>query len=373
MITCLNPMQEIPFLDLKQVNHKYLPAFNQALAGVLNTGTYILGDYVSRFEEGFAQYCGVQYCVGTGNGYDALVLALKAFDFKPGAEVIVPANTYIATVLAINACGLKPVLVEPDEETYNISTGIIDRHITGNTCAILVVHLYGRMVAMQQVMELATAYNLKVIEDCAQAHGAVYYGKKAGSFGHAAAFSFYPTKNLGALGDGGAVVTNDAAVAEKIKALRNYGAVKKYTNLYKGCNSRLDEIQAAFLLAKLTCLDDENTKRRSIAAQYHSAIRNRHILLPAVAAQPEEQVWHLFVVRAQSRNRLQQYMANSGVQTQIHYPIPVHRQQAYCELSNLHLPVTDALSNSVLSLPLYPGMPQAHIDYVTDIINQYNP
>ena len=366
-------MLEIPFLDLKQVNHKYLPAFNQALAGVLYTGTYVLGDHVKKFENDFALYCGTQYCVGTGNGYDALVLALKAFDFKPGAEVIVPANTYIATVLAINACGLKPVLVEPDEETHNINTEIIDRYITGNTCAILVVHLYGRMAAMQQVMELATAYNLKVIEDCAQAHGAVYNGKKAGNFGHAAAFSFYPTKPLGALGDGGAVVTNDAALAEKIKALHNYGAVKKYTNLYKGCNSRLDEIQAAFLLAKLTCLDDENSKRRSIAVQYLSTIKNGHILLPGVAFNAAEQVWHLFVVRTRYRDRLQQYMADKGIQTQIHYPIPVHRQQAYSELNNLPLPVTDTLCNSVLSLPLYPDMPPAHINYVTDTINQYNP
>ncbi|HRG89718.1 MAG TPA: DegT/DnrJ/EryC1/StrS family aminotransferase [Chitinophagales bacterium] len=366
-------MLEIPFLDLKQVNHKYLPAFNQALAGVLYTGTYVLGDHVKKFENEFALYCGTQYCVGTGNGYDALVLALKAFDFKPGAEVIVPANTYIATVLAINACGLKPVLVEPDEETHNINTEIIDRYITGNTCAILVVHLYGRMAAMQQVMELATAYNLKVIEDCAQAHGAVYNGKKAGNFGHAAAFSFYPTKNLGALGDGGAVVTNDAALAEKIKALHNYGAVKKYTNLYKGCNSRLDEIQAAFLLAKLTCLDNENSNRRSIAVQYLNTINNGHILLPGVAFNPAEQVWHLFVVRTRYRDRLQQYMADKGIQTQIHYPIPVHRQQAYSELNNLPLPVTDTLSNSVLSLPLYPDMPPAHINYVTDTINQYNP
>lgn len=366
-------MQAIPFLDLKQVNNKYLPAFNQALTAVLNSGTYILGDHVKRFEEDFAFYCGTQYCVGTGNGYDALVLALKAFDFKPGAEVIVPANTYIATVLAISACGLKPVLVEPEEETYNLNTGIIEQYITNNTCAILVVHLYGRMAAMQQVMELAAAYNLKVIEDCAQAHGAVYNGKKAGSFGHAAAFSFYPTKNLGALGDGGAVITNDAAVAEKIKALRNYGAIEKYTNQYKGCNSRLDEIQAAFLLAKLKYLDDENNQRRAIAGQYHSAIRNGHILLPAVAAHPEQHVWHLFVVRTKNRNRLQQYMAGNGIQTQIHYPIPVHRQQAYSELNNKHLPVTDALSNTVLSLPLYPGMPQGHIDYITDTLNQYTP
>lgn len=358
----------IPFLSLYPINERYRSEIDAAIKRVLDHGWYLLGQEITDFERQFAEFCGVRHCIGVANGLDALNLIIKAYGFGPGDEIIAPANTYIASILAISQNGCMPVLVEPNPQTMNIDTEQIEAKITPRTRAIMVVHLYGQAVQMEKVWTLAKKYGLKVIEDSAQAHGALYQGRRTGSLGDASGFSFYPGKNLGCLGDGGAVTTNDDDLAEKVRALRNYGSHKKYENLYKGVNSRLDEIQAAILAVKLKYLDADNQKRREIAKYYREHITNPLIELPQT---PDEMshVWHLFVVRSSHRNELQQYLQERGIGTQIHYPIPPHKQRAYAEWNDLSFPIAERLSSEVLSLPISPVLSQEEMEYVVERIN----
>ena len=378
----------IPFLDLKAVNAQYADELKEATARVIDSGWYIQGKECDAFEQEFADYCGTKYCVGVANGLDALTLILRAYMemgvMQKGDEVIVPANTYIASILAISENGLVPVLVEPNIETYNIDPTLIEEKITSKTKAIMAVHLYGQVATMDEINTLAKKYNLKVIEDSAQAHGAVYGGKRAGNLGDASGFSFYPGKNLGALGDGGAVTTNDEVLAETIRALGNYGSQKKYENLYKGLNSRLDEMQAAMLRVKLRHLDDEIERRREIASYYIDNIKNENIILPIqqlTKGNPfretfniqnyEGHVWHLFVIRTKNRENLQKYLLSHNIQTLIHYPLPPHKQQAYGEWKDLSFPITEQIHEEVLSLPMSAVHTMDDIKYVVDVINGY--
>nr|NQU94485.1 aminotransferase class V-fold PLP-dependent enzyme [Bacteroidota bacterium] len=321
----------IKFLDLKQVNLRYAKELKNRFTDVLDSGWYLLGENLQRFEENLAEYLGVKYVIGTGSGLDALLLILQAYMemgcMKEGDEVIVPANTYIASILAVSKNRLTPVLAEPDLRSYNLDIARLEQHITKRTKAIMVVHLYGQTCWSKDIDVLAEKYNLKIIEDNAQAIGAEWFGKKTGSLGHAAGLSFYPGKNLGALGDGGAVATNDPELAQIVSALRNYGSHRKYINDYEGCNSRLDEIQAAFLDVKLRHLEKENAYRRKMAALYLSGINNSRVILPTLFTpeQPKSHVWHLFVIRTPDRDRLQKYLEKSGIQTLIHYPVPPHK------------------------------------------------
>ena len=329
----------IPFLDLKKINANYSQQIKEATARVVDSGWYILGKEGEAFEDEFAKYCGVKHCLGVANGLDALILIFRAYKelglMNDGDEVIVPANTYIASILAISANNLVPILVEPNIATYNIDHDLIEEKITAKTKAILAVHLYGRVAEMARINEIAKKYNLQVVEDSAQAHGAIENNKRVGNLSNASAFSFYPGKNLGALGDGGAITTNDGKLAEVIKALRNYGSHQKYHNLYKGFNSRLDEIQATILSIKLKYLDDENKERQKIAKFYCENINN-NIILPNYPQNQQSCVWHLFVIRCDKRDDLQKYLLERGVQTVIHYPIPPHKQGAYREFNHLH-------------------------------------
>lgn len=324
----------IPFLDLKATNGQYRQALIDAVTRVIDSGWYVLGEEVKAFEQEYAAYCGVRHCIGVANGLDALSLTLRAWlelgRLQSGDEILVPANTYIASILAISANGLKPVLVEPGEASFNMSISNARAAITNKTRVILPVHLYGQMVDMPAIMELANEYGLLVLEDAAQAHGASVQGKKAGAWGNAAGFSFYPGKNLGALGDAGAITTNDAELAQTIRALCNYGSHEKYKNLFKGVNSRLDEMQAAILRVKLSKLDGETRHRRTIADIYLKNIKNSEVKLPN-ATKAEQHSWHLFVIRSQERAALQEHLAALGIQTLIHYPIAPHQQQAYQE------------------------------------------
>lgn len=349
----------LPFLDLKSITLQHREELLAAFEEVLDSGWYILGKKVAAFEAAFAEYIGTPYCVGVGNGLEAIRLILEAYGFPPGSEVIVPANTYIATVLAISQCGLKPVLVEPDISTYNIDPQLIERHITPHTKAILVVHLYGKCCDMQPIRALADTYGLKVIEDCAQAQGAVYQGKKTGNLSDAGGFSFYPAKNLGALGDAGAITCHDETLYQRLRALRNYGSHEKYKNLYKGYNSRLDELQAAFLLVKLKYLDEENEARRRIAQYYLSHIKAPNLVLPTASEDPLSDVWHVFVVRTANRELFQQQLKAQGIQTVIHYPIPMHHQPAYQEWATKSFPITEKIHREVISLPISPVMTEA--------------
>lgn len=349
----------IKFLDLKAVNEQYRLEINAAIQRVLDSGWYLLGEEVSSFEQEFADYCGAKHCIGVANGLDALILILMAYRelgiMQEDDEVIVPANTYIASILAISRAGLKPVLVEPDERTYNIDPNFIEPAITDRTRAIMAVHLYGQCADMDPINTIAKQHGLKVIEDAAQAHGATYRGRKTGSLGDAAGFSFYPGKNLGALGDGGAVTTDDPELAETIMALRNYGSQKKYHNKYKGMNSRLDELQAAILRVKLRHLDGDTDKRRQVAKAYLSGLKSQSsgLTLPYVADYGTP-AWHLFVVRTPKRDELADRLSKQGIQTVIHYPIPPHKQEAYPELPHQSLPLTEAIHREVLSLPMGP-------------------
>ena len=347
----------IKFLDLKAINEQYREEIEVAIRRVLDSGWYLLGQEIEAFEQEFATYCGVRHCIGVANGLDALILILMGYQelgaMKAGDEVIVPANTYIASILAISRAGLIPVLVEPDERTYNLDPTLIEAAITKKTRAILAVHLYGQCADMDPINAIAKKHSLKVIEDAAQAHGATYKGCKTGSLGDAAGFSFYPGKNLGALGDGGAVVTDDSELAEAVRALRNYGSDVKYHNKYKGMNSRLDEIQAAILRVKLLHLDTDNFKRRQVADYYLSHISNANCRLPYVADYGEH-VWHLFVIRHHKRDVLAEDLAAQSIQTVIHYPLPPHQQEAYPEFSGLSLPITEMIHREVLSLPISP-------------------
>ncbi|MFD2442767.1 DegT/DnrJ/EryC1/StrS family aminotransferase [Bacillus sp. CGMCC 1.16607] len=344
----------IPFLNLKEINAQYADELKAAVARVIDSGWYILGDEVEAFEREFADYCSVKYCIGVSNGLDALKLILKAYGFGPGDEIIVPSNTYIASILAVSEVGATPILVEPNMETFNMDPNLIEHHITENTKAILVVHLYGRTAEMEAICDIASRYNLKVIEDAAQAQGAMLGGKMVGNLGDAAGFSFYPGKNLGALGDAGAVTTNDDDLANKIRALRNYGSHKKYVNMYRGFNHRLDEIQAAMLRIKLKYLNLENEARRKLAKLYEDNINNPFIVLPASPENEEEHVWHVFVIRTKERERLQAYLLNHGIHTFIHYPIPPHKQLAYLEWNDFSYPISEQIHDEVLSIPISP-------------------
>lgn len=346
----------IPFLNLKSINAEYRDELVLACTRVIDSGWYIQGNECNAFEKEFAEYCDTKYAIGVGNGLEALTLILRAYKemkvLKDGDEILVPANTYIASILAISENNLKPILVEPNIKTYNIDVEKIEENITVNTKAIMVVHLYGQTVEMSKVLALATKYDLKVIEDCAQAHGALENGKKVGSIGDAGGFSFYPGKNLGALGDGGMVTTNDELLANTIRALGNYGSHQKYENKYKGKNSRLDEIQAAMLRVKLKYLDDEIKKRREIANYYLEHIQNEYISLPFVG-KPDTHVWHLFVIKTKKRKLLQEYLQDNGIQTLIHYPISPHKQEAYSEWNKDKYSISETIHNEVLSLPIY--------------------
>lgn len=364
----------IKFLDLKKINEQYEIAFQEKLKLVLENGWYILGNEVAAFENNFANYCGTKHCIGVGNGFDALVLIFKGYiqlgKLQKGDEVIVPANTYIASILAILEADLVPILVEPKLETYNVNPDLILEKITSKTKAILAVHLYGQLAEMEAINEIAQQNNLLVIEDAAQAHGVISDFGKSGNVSNAAAFSFYPGKNLGALGDGGAVTTNDEVLAKTIQSLRNYGSEAKYQNKYVGVNSRLDEIQAAFLNVKLPNLDAENTIRRAIAKRYINEIKNSKIILPFWDFS-ENHVFHLFVIRTEKRDDLQQYLLDKGIQTMIHYPIPPHKQKAFESLNHLSFPITEKIHQEVLSLPISPVLTMDEVDFVISILNKY--
>jgi dTDP-4-amino-4,6-dideoxygalactose transaminase len=356
----------IPFLDLKSINLRQKEDFQAALDDVLESGWLILGKHSEAFEADFSAYCGANHCVGVANGLDALHLVLKAWGIGPGDEVIVPSNTYIATWLAVSQVGATPVPVEPDFETFNIDPDLIEEAITSRTRAIIPVHLYGQTASMDKIMSIANRHGLKVLEDSAQAHGARFNKRRAGSLGHAAAFSFYPGKNLGALGDAGAVTTNDASLADKIRILRNYGSHIKYQNEIRGYNSRLDELQSAFLRAKLPLLDSDNALRSKIAATYTLGLSDLNGLIIPKASAESDHVWHLYVVRHANRAQLQSRLVELGVGTMIHYPIPPHMQPAYKDLGK-HLgafPISEKMHRDVLSLPIGPTLSQEDVEKV---------
>ncbi|MHC1776996.1 MAG: DegT/DnrJ/EryC1/StrS family aminotransferase [Lentimicrobium sp.] len=388
----------IQFLDLQNINAQYADELKQAAAEVIDSGWYLLGERVKRFESNLASYIGVNHAIGVANGLDALRLILKAYIemgvMKEGDEVIVPANTYIATILAITDNRLKPILVEPDINTYNLDISLIEKHITVRTRAIMVVHLYGQVCWNEELEAIAKQHNLRIIEDNAQAIGAIYHMpatskhvtlsgdevsatilKRTGSLGDAAGFSFYPGKNLGALGDSGAVTTNDDQLAEIVRALGNYGSNQKYVNEYQGINSRMDEIQAAFLDIKLKYLDGENQLRREVAQYYCENITNHYIILPITGnlkpeiRNSEYHVWHLFVIRHPDRDRLQKYLMHNGIQTLIHYPIPPHKQLAFKEWNNLSFPIVEQIHKEVISLPLSPVIGLAEMEKVVKTLN----
>ncbi|AVV84470.1 DegT/DnrJ/EryC1/StrS family aminotransferase [Shewanella putrefaciens] len=365
----------INFLDLQAINSQYQQELKDACARVIDSGWYIMGNELAQFEAEFAAYCGTKYAIGVANGLDALILTIRAWKelgkLKAGDEVIVQANTYIASVLAITENGLVPVLVEPNPTTYNLEPEIVRKAITAKTKLILPVHLYGQISPMQEIMALAKEFNLLVLEDCAQSHGAEINGKRAGNWGDAAGFSFYPGKNLGALGDAGAITTNDDELALAIKALRNYGSHQKYENLYQGVNSRLDEIQAAMLRVKLNHLEVETARRQQVAQVYRTGITNPLIILPQVSDELTH-VWHLFVVRCEQREALQQFLAAEGIQTLIHYPIPPHKQHAYQYMNSQVLPLTELIHQQVLSIPISSVMTDKDVIYVVNVINQFN-
>lgn len=366
----------ISFLNIKSINDLHKQEIENALLRVFKSGWYILGEELSKFESELAKYCGVNYVIGVANGLDALRLIFRAYleigVLNEGDEVIVPSNTFIASVLAITDNRLIPVLVEPDPSNYNLDISKIEDKITSRTKAILVVHLYGRICWSQELIRLANKYNLKIVEDNAQAIGSEWGGVKSGALGHAAGFSFYPGKNLGAIGDGGAVSTNDKDLAKVIRSLSNYGSDEKYVHKYKGFNSRLDEIQASVLRIKLKYLNHENNERRRIAEFYIKNIRNENIILPEFEIASNQHVWHLFIVRLTRRDELQQYLLNNGIQTLIHYPIPIHKQEAYEKyFKNYSLNLTEEFSNTCLSLPISGILKDDEIEYIVLKLNQF--
>lgn len=365
----------IKFLDLQKINLAHQHEIEERLLQTFRSGWYLLGNEVKTFEENLSKYIGAKHAIGVANGLDALRLILRAYIelgvIKAGDEIIVPANTYIASVLAISDNGLVPVLVEPDDANFNLDLNKIEENITGKTKGIMLVHLYGRAVFSDELKSLAEKHSLKIIEDNAQAIGAEWNGKKTGNLCDAAGFSFYPGKNLGALGDGGAVTTNDDELAKTIRALANYGSNQKYVNIYQGLNSRLDELHATILDVKLKYIDDENSRRREIAKHYISGIKNDKITLPENPKDEAEHVWHLFVIRTSDRENLQNYLTENGVQTLIHYPIPPHKQEAYKEMNNLSFPITEKIHGEVLSLPISPVMEEGEIAKVVEVINRY--
>lgn len=362
----------IPFVSFEAMHKEVEKELKEKFEKVLEKNWFIQGEECEKFEEEYAEYCGVKYCVGCGNGLDALFLVLKAYGIGAGDEVIVPSNTYIATALAVSYTGAIPVFVEPKLDTYNIDSEKIEEKITEKTKAIIAVHLYGMPADMKQIQEIADRHNLFVLEDAAQAHGALYYGKRTGSLGDAAGFSFYPGKNLGALGDAGAVVTNDKELAEEVRALGNYGSDYKYHHIYQGHNSRMDELQAAFLRIKLKHLDRWNENRREIARIYMNGIKNEKIILPKEELD-KNPVYHIFAVRCKEREQLERYLLEKGIGTNKHYPIPMHLQKAYEEFQMKEgmLPIAEEISKTELSLPMYYGMEKADIEYVVDMINKF--
>jgi dTDP-4-amino-4,6-dideoxygalactose transaminase len=364
----------IPFLNLKAVNAAHRAEILEAIARVVDSGWYILGAEVRAFEKQFAGHCGVPHAIGVGNGLDALTLIFRAYlelgQLAEDDEVIVPANTYIASILAVSANRLRPVLVEPNPRTYNLDSAKIEAQITPRTRALLVVHLYGQIGYDERMQQVARDHGLKIIEDAAQAHGALYCGRRAGSLGDAAGFSFYPGKNLGALGDAGAVTTADPALAEVVRALANYGSRVKYENLHRGVNSRLDELQAAVLGVKLKYLDEENERRRQIADYYLANISNPELLLPSAVSR-ESHVWHLFVVRTTLRDAFQRHLRDRGIGTVIHYPTAPHRQPAYREWNGRVYPLTEAIHETVLSLPVDITMTAEDLQAVVDACNSF--
>lgn len=360
----------ISFLDLFAINERYRQEIEHSIQEVLDSGWYLQGEKNNEFCKNFASYCGTKYCLGVANGLDALRLIIRGYGFGFGDEIIVPANTFIATVLAITENGCKPVFVEPNINTYNINPELVEKSITSKTKAIMAVHLYGQLADVETLSKIAKKYGLKLIEDSAQAHGAILNRKRAGSFGDAAGFSFYPGKNLGALGDAGCITTNDKELYEKCKALANYGSDYKYHHIYKGINSRLDEIQAAILNVKLKYLDQDNEIRRTISKQYREQVDNSRIILPTVTTE-ESHVWHIFVVRTNSRDKLASFLKESGIQTNIHYPIPPHQQQAYSEYEKDSYPITEQIHKQVLSIPISPVLSQQDVQYIISCLNQY--
>lgn len=364
----------IKFLDLEKINNRFRDEIDSRIKTILDKGWYLQGKENETFTKNFAQYCGTKYCIGVANGLDALNLIIKAMGFGVGDEIIVPANTYIASILAITQNGCTPVLVEPDINTYNINPDLIEEKITSRTKAIMVVHLYGQAVQMEKIWELAKKYNLKIIEDSAQAHGAGINVegqiKRVGNLSDASGFSFYPGKNLGCMGDGGAVTTNDDELAQKIKAIANYGSDRKYHHIYKGVNSRLDEIQAVVLDVKLKYLDKDNQRRREISQYYRENIKNEKIILPETYNE-DSHVWHVFVVRTQERDRFQQYLLDNGIQTIIHYPTPPHKQECYKEWNSLSFPITEEIHKTIISLPISPVMTDEEVEKIVEVVNKY--
>jgi len=364
----------IPFLDLKTLNAQYEKELIQASTEVIKSGWYVHGKACQNFEKEFAEFCGTEYCIGVANGLDALTLIFSAYKemgiLTESDEVIVPANTYIASILSISQNGLNPVLVEPDIHTYNLDPSKIEAKITSKTKAIMAVHLYGQVANMSQINDIAKKHDLKVIEDSAQAHAAMYEGKRSGNLSDASGFSFYPGKNLGALGDGGAVTTNDKVLADTIRALGNYGSHKKYENLYKGVNSRLDELQAALLSVKLKHLDKDTQRRREIADYYLDNINNKNIILPKVDNKVSH-VWHLFVLRTNDRDKLQKFLLENEIQSMIHYPIPPHKQDAYKEWKDLTFPITEKIHAEVLSIPMSPVLTEEETTKIVAVLNRY--
>ena len=371
----------IQFLDLKEINQRHKVQMMKAFEEVLDSGWYILGDSVRKFEHEFALYCGTNHCIGVANGLDALILIIEGYKelgfFKTGDEILVPSNTYIASILAITKAGLKPVLVEPAIESYLLDVSLAEQHISSRTKAIMPVHLYGQVCSMDEINRLAEKYHLKVIEDSAQSQGAVYKGKKCGSLGDASAFSFYPGKNLGALGDAGAITTDDEELATVIRAYRNYGSHKKYENIYLGINSRLDELQAAFLSVKLKTLDEENQRRRQIAQFYIDNLANPALFLPFAKGTGVENllshIFHVFAVRTLDREGFKKYLDASGVQTVIHYPIPPHKQKAYKGWNNLSFPISEKIHQEVISMPMSRVLAPGDYKKLVEIVNGFKP
>lgn len=363
---------KVPFVSFVPTENELKDELRQAFERVLERSWYIDGAEDKQFEDSFSKFCNVKYCVGTGNGLDALMLVLKALDIKRGDEVIVPSNTYIATALAVTYVGATPVFVEPDIRTFNINPELIEEKITNKTKAIMPVHLYGQPCEMDAIMDNAKKHNLYVIEDCAQAHGALYKGKRVGTFGDAAGFSFYPGKNLGALGDAGASISNNKEIIDKVRAYGNYGSDYKYHHIYKGNNSRLDELQAAFLSAKLTILDKMNNERRLVAKRYLDEINNPLIKLPYVIENAEP-VWHIFAIRCDRRDELEKYLNEKGIITNKHYPIPIHMQKCYEDLNIKKgtLPIAEEISRTELSIPMFYGISNEQVDYVIKSINEF--
>lgn len=360
----------IPYLDLGKINARDRGDIDERIKAVLDRGWYLQGEENRNFCAAFASYCGTSHALGVGNGLDALRIMLQAAGLAPGDEVIVPANTFIATILAITQAGLLPILVEPDLATYNIDPARIEEAITARTRAIMVVHLYGQIAPMAEIEAIAKRRGLKIFEDSAQAHGAIYRGRRAGAFGLASAFSFYPGKNLGCLGDGGAIATNDESLLEKAAAIANYGSLKKYEHIYKGCNSRLDEIQAAVLSAKLARLDADNQKRREIARYYRANIANPMLINPQ-AVDEDAHVWHIYAVRTPERDAFREYMLKNGIETLVHYPTPPHKQPAYSEWQDMDLPITEKIHREVVSLPLHPALEKWEQEKIVETANAW--